>query len=347
MATVARRSDYSLESDLYQETYEFEFSQAIRILEGLNQNSISFGEGDDPLKEALQVKSRLTLAVSSSDIYSVTAPLGGDHRPILTVNFLGLAGIQGPLPTPYTDLVIDRVRHKDTSSRDFLDIFNHRLASFWHRVRKKVVLGMEQIPPESTVAGKTFLDLLGLNSHYLRHKLRVPDRSLLTFAPLFWQRTKSTAGLQQLLKSYFQTEIHIQELQGHWRQGALEDLSLMGTQKGQYNVLGKSVILGKRSWDQAAGIRIFLKQLSWKKYLTHLPGQHGHAALASLTKFYGGIDHKFTFYAAIKREEIPPTLLGKVARLGQITWLTRGKGQGFDNNPVMRLSYDSEFTLRA
>lgn len=340
MATVTRRSDYSLESQLYQEAYDFEFSQAIRILEALNPNSTSFGEGDNPLKEALQVKSRLTLSVSSSDLYSVSKPANNDGRPILTVNFLGIAGIQGPLPIPYTELVIDRVRHKDHTSRDFLDIFNHRLVSLWHRIRKKVVLGMEQIPPEKTNAGKTFLDLLGLSSPYLRHKMHVPDRSLLAFTPLFWQRSKSTAGLQQLLKSYFKTEIHIQELQGHWRQAIPEDLTLIGNIHGQYNCLGRSTILGKRSWDQAAGIRIFLKQLSWKKYLTHLPGQHGHAALTSLTQFYAGIEQKFTFYATVKHDEIPPLHVGRAARLGQTTWLTRGNGQGFQQNPLMRLPHD-------
>lgn len=342
MATVTRRSDYSLESQLYQEAYEFEFSQAIRILEALTPEADAFGEGEDPLKEALQVKSRLTLSVSSSDLYSVTMPLSNDMRPILTVNFLGLAGIQGPLPTPYTELVMDRLRQKDTASRDFLDIFNHRLTAFWHRIRKKNVLGMDQIPPETTVAGKTFLDLLGLNSMYSKHKLGVPDRSLLAFAPLFWQRTKSTAGLHQLLKSYFNVPVQIKEMQGHWREAIHQDLSLIGTFKGQYNALGKSTILGKRSWDQSAGIHITLPQLSWKKYLTHLPGEHGHAALASLTQFYAGIQPKFQFYACVKQDEIPPTILGHQAKLGLTTWLTRGKGHGFVKDPMILLSHEKD-----
>lgn len=344
MATLTRRSDYTLESDLYQESYEFEFSQAIRILEALNRKAPPFGEGDDPAKEALQIKSRLTLAVSSSDIYSVKTASNNDKRPIVTINFLGVGGIQGPLPTPYTELVIDRVRYKDTSSRDFLDIFNHRLASFWYRIQKRNVLGMAQISPELTGAGKIFLDLIGLNSRYLQRKLQLQDRSLLSFAPLFWQRNKSTAGLQHLLKNYFKTEIHIQEFQGIWRQAIPEDLSLIGNKQGQYNALGRNIILGRRSWDQAAGIRISLKQLSWEKYLTHLPGQRGHAALKSLVTFYAGIEKKFSFYASIKREEIPPTILGKNMFLGQMTWLTRGQGRGFSENPVMRLSHDAEIT---
>ncbi len=339
MATIARRSDYSLESQLYHKAYEFEFLQAIRILEGLAPKSDSFGEGEDPRAEALQIKSRLTLSAPASDVYSLSPPQNEDKRPILTVNFLGLAGIQGPLPTPYTELIIDRIRQKDYASRDFLDIFNHRLAAFWHRIRKKNMLGMDQVSPESTMVGKIFLDLLGLNSSYLRHRLRIPDRSLLAFTPLFWQRTKSTAGLQQLLKSYFKTDIHLQEMQGNWREAIPEDLTLIGHIKGQYNILGQSTILGRRSWDQAAGVNIFLKKLSWKKYLTHLPGQHGHAALASLTKFYGGVQQRFEFYAKIQRQEIPPTTIGKHALLGQTTWLTRGDGQGLDNDPTIRLSH--------
>lgn len=343
MATLTRRSDYSLESQLYNQTYEFEFSQAVRILEALKPGCDPFGETENPGNEAMQVKSRLTLSVSSSDLYSLKPPQGFDNRPILTVNFLGIAGIQGPLPMPYTEMILDRLRHKDTSSRDFLDIFNHRLVGMWYRIQKKFVLGIDQISPEATVAGKTFLDLLGLNSHYLRHKLKVTDRSLLGFTPLFWQRNRSTAGLHQLLKNYFKTEIRIEEFQGKWRKAISEDWSLIG-QTGQYNALGKTAVLGKKSWDQTAGIKIFLKELKWKDYLTHLPGQHGHATISSLTQFYAGVEKTFTFWAAVNQKEIPPSILKAGFRLGQTTWITRGKGKGFTKSPVVKLSHEALIT---
>lgn len=338
MASVTRRSDYSLESQLYNQTYEFEFSQAVRILEALKPGVAPLGETENPDYEAIQIKSRLTLSVSSSDLYNLKAHVGFDKRPTLTVNFLGIAGIQGPLPMPYTEMILDRLRHKDTSWRDFLDIFNHRLVSMWHRIQKKFVLGLDQISPEATAAGKTFLDLLGLSSPYLRHKLKIADRSLLAFTPLFWQRSKSTAGLHQLLENFFNTKIHIEEFQGKWQHAIVDDWTLLGT-TGQYNTLGITAVLGKRSWDQTAGVKIFLKQLRWNEYLTHLPGQHGHAAIAGLSQFYAGVEKTFSFYASINPYDIPPSHLKRGLKLGQTSWITRGGGKGFTKSPVIRLSH--------
>lgn len=334
VATVTRRSDYSLESQLYNEAFEFNFSQAIRILQAVNPSEHPLGEGDNPLKEALQIQSRITFSVSSSDIYQVTP----SSRPILTVNFLGLAGIQGPLPTPYTEKIIERLRQKDTAGRDFLDIFNHRLVSFWYRIHKKFVLGLDILPPQQTAVGKTLLDLLGLNHAGLQEALGIPERSLLSFTPLFWQRNRSTAGLQQVLKTYFKIHIRIEELQGKWRTALPQDISLIGVQKGQYNQVGKGLILGKKSWDQAASIHIYLEHLSWSNYLSHLPGQPAYTALRALTQFYTGLHLTCHFYAQLVKEDIPPCLLGQKSRLGQTSWITRGKGQGFKASPKVRLS---------
>lgn len=337
MATVARRSDYSIETLLYTQAFEFDFHQTIRILEALKPEAMPFGEGVDPLKEALRVQSRITMSSSSSDIYSIKFQRPHIKPPILTVNFLGIAGIQGPLATPYTEMLIERLRQKDTAFRDFLDIFNHRLVSLWHRAHKKTILGLEQVKPQFTAVGKCFFDLVGLSSAELKNHLDIPDRSLLNFAPLFWQRTKSAAGLQQLLQVYFKTPIHIHELQGAWRRVPNYDWSLIG-KSGQHNLLGQSLVLGKRSWDQAAGVKIILPRLTWSQYLTHLPGGKGHKALLSLSRLYCGMIMNIEVVAEITAKEIPPLHLGQ-SLLGQTSWITRGKGLGFKANPTHQLAH--------
>lgn len=334
MATVARRSDYSLESQLYSQTYEFDFHQAVRILEALAPNSIPFGEGSQPQKEAMQIQARVTLSVSSSDIYSLKPQRNPNKPPILTINFLGIAGIQGPLPTVYTEILVERLRKKDTAFRDFLDIFNHRLVAMWHRVHKKVIVGLDQVPPTQSPIGKSLFDLLGLGDPHLRDLLEVPDRSLLSYAPLFWQRTRSSAGLRQLLQGYFKNTVHIKELQGVWRTAPASDWSLLGI---QFNRLGQDMVLGNRSWDQGGGIGITLSEISWQEYLTHLPGGQGHRKLISLVRFYCGLNTGVIVSAKITASQIPPAILGKSA-LGQTSWLTRGKGKGFAKNPLRNIA---------
>ena len=44
----------------------------------------------------------------------------------MTTSFLALTGPQGALPQHYTAIMIQRIRAKDYSLRDFFDIFNHR-----------------------------------------------------------------------------------------------------------------------------------------------------------------------------------------------------------------------------
>src|SRR5271169_3450696 len=134
MARTNRKSTPTVKDILYTEPFRFEFHQAIKLLEYLHPKAAPYGETIDPLEEVVNVKSRVYLESLSSDIYSLEKiELSEKDKAIaptiLNVNFMGIAGIQGPLPFPYTEMIIQRVRSGDTSLKDFLDIFNHRLIS--------------------------------------------------------------------------------------------------------------------------------------------------------------------------------------------------------------------------
>ena len=44
------------------------------------------------------------------------------------------------MPRHYTELLLQRIREKDFSLRDFLDLFNHRLTSLFYRAWEKYSL---------------------------------------------------------------------------------------------------------------------------------------------------------------------------------------------------------------
>lgn len=336
MATPERRPDSALESQFFAQPYEFDFHQAIRILEALKPGCAPIGEEDHPKHEAVTFSSRVTLSTSSSDIYSLKVNYKYPDRPIMKVNFLGLAGIQGPLPTPYTELLIERLRQKDTAMADFLDIFNHRLISFWHRVRKKVVLGLAQIPPEETAVGKCLLNLLGIDTSLEKGSYPIPLRSLLKYVPLFWRRPHSLSGLLTLLRGYFPYAITIKPFQGGWEKALESDLSRIGT-TGRYNRLGQDMILGHQTWNEAQGVSITFDNLDWLDFISYLPGGRGYKALKFLCELYCDPTTKIHLKATIKSETIPHTRLGKKHFLGCTTFITRGHGQGFTTAPEVTI----------
>jgi len=345
MATVTRRTNSSLEEQILKTPYEFDFYQAIRLLEKMRPEAHPLGEGSNPLKEAVSISSRITLSPSGADLQSL-ALSQTDKPPVLTINFLGLAGIQGPLPIPYTELLIERLRQKDTSFKDFLDIFNHRLASFWHRLRKKIVLGIAQVRPDETSVGKSFLDLVGIESDYVRNRLSISDSALLGQASVFWKRPRSQIGLQRLLRSYFGLPIVVLQFQPGWQNASERDWTRIGSSHGKHNVLGKSVILGKRSWDQTAGVGLLIPPLTYHQYI-HFRKETAfeYTALRDLTILYLGEGQRIHILFSVQREEIKPTCLNRQFELGHTTWITRGDGQGFKTDPQVKLVVKSGYTL--
>ncbi|HHH2819439.1 TPA: type VI secretion system baseplate subunit TssG, partial [Enterobacter hormaechei subsp. hoffmannii] len=56
--------------------------------------------------------------------------------PSVRVTFMGLYGVESPLPTHYTDDIAQR-REGHDATQDFLDIFSHRLITQYYRIWRK------------------------------------------------------------------------------------------------------------------------------------------------------------------------------------------------------------------
>jgi type VI secretion system protein ImpH len=320
MATITWRKNPSVEEALEKDIHGFEFDQVIHALECLHPNTTPLGEGTDPTQEAVAIKSRVTLAAPASELYKLDAKPG--QKPTLWINFLSIAGIQGPLPMPYTETLVERIRVKDTAFPDFLDIFNHRLASLWHRLRKKITPGFGQVEPEDSAVGKTILQLAGVN---LEKKVgNLDPKILLGYYHLLWSKPHSSAGLLCFLTSFFQTPVQIHNFQGAWNTATEEEISRIGYHL-QHNILGRSMILGSRSWNQTANVCVELGPLSWEKFLGFLPLSVSlssqHSLIGQIVQLYCGHDVTVSLKLSIKADEARPTTLNGSCALGFTAWI--------------------------
>ncbi|MBY0281410.1 MAG: type VI secretion system baseplate subunit TssG [Alphaproteobacteria bacterium] len=342
MASITWRENPPVKEALIKHVYEFDFDQAIQVLETLDPESTPLGEGDDPHKEAIRIKSRVSFAVPSTELDSIQET--SDQKPILWINFLSIAGIVGPLPTPYTETVIERTRIKDTAFRDFLDIFNHRFASLWHRFRKKNIPGLLQKSPEKSPIGKTVLELSGISSIPLLNESKLDPSILLTYRDLLWKRSHSSAGLIRIIRSYFKVPAVLEQFQGRWVKARPFEFSVIGSKEGQFNVLGSNLIIGKMSWDQVASATIAIGPLNWDQYCSFLPihslNKKPHEShlpvLERLTYFYSGLDVQFFARFILNRFEIRSSRLDGNFALGFNTWLKCDKIPS--ENPFVKIS---------
>src|SRR5690349_3177290 len=130
-------SERPLDRDLFEEPYRFDFFQAVRLFERIFPDKKPVGGRALPSEEPVRFRSRISLDFPSSEIQEIREPPDELGLPEMVVNFMGVVGVSGALPTHYTELVLDRIRHRDTAMWSFLDIFTHRAVSMFFRAWAK------------------------------------------------------------------------------------------------------------------------------------------------------------------------------------------------------------------
>jgi type VI secretion system protein ImpH len=318
MAAFGWKEKQSLEEWLFAEPWRFDFFQAVRLIERLKPRATPLAEGTDPHREAVRFVSHIGLEFAASQIHELRPPGRDGEPPVMTVAFLGLAGLQGPLPRVDTERLLERVRQKDTAFRDFLDIFNHRLLSLMVRARKSFFPALCSDEPHRTPVANYLRALFGTGLVSLQNRLPVSERLLLHYSGILSQRPRSASGLERMLADYFRVQVRIHQMIGRWRQLEQEQWSRIGA-SGQNRDLGNAVV-GTRYWDQQGRLEVELGPMSFPMFENLLPSGHGYRPLCELTRFYVGADYEFGFRLRLKAAEVPATRLG-VSRLRWTSWL--------------------------
>jgi type VI secretion system protein ImpH len=322
MASRSRYGNLPLVEDVVKNADQYEFHAMVKLLEAMRPDATPLGEGFDPSQEPLRIRSRVSLSFPNTDVYKLTPTKEADIPPLLETNFLGIAGVTGPLPTPYTQLLIRRKERKDTAFRDFLDIFNHRLVSLLHLIRKKYWVGIKHERPEDSFIGKSLISLLGLDGEHLRGRLGIQDRSLLYYTGLLWQRPRSCVGLERLLTSFFKVPVWIKQFEGKWVHIPVEEQTIIG-KTGQYHRLGQTTILNARYWDPQLMFIIHMGPLTLDQYINFLKPGKGYFQLTNLVRYYLGSHKEYRINLILRKDQLPKTKLGYGLALGWTTWLNR------------------------
>jgi type VI secretion system protein ImpH len=350
MAAPNGRTPARLSEQLLQQPQRFDFFQAVRVLEWLLRERAAgeprrqrgaIGQDFLPEREIVRFRALPSLSFPATAIASIREPQArerpgrGDLPLEMFVAFFGLMGHTGTLPYHYTALLQSRLRGKDFSLRDWLDLFNHRLVSLFYRAWEKYHLPIayerSRLNPRGTerdTATEGLSCLVGLGTAGLRGRLDVCEEAFLHYSGLFAHHPRSAISLERLLEDYFELPIRVQELQGEWLYLEPEDLAEMPNRQcrqGRNNQLGRNCVAGVRVWDVQSKIRLRVGPLSYEQFRRLMPNGEDLRALCQMTRFYLGPNLGFDVQPILKAAEVPWCKLtsreGARPLLGWNTWL--------------------------
>lgn len=322
-------TDKPLNQVLHDEPYRFEFFQAVRLLEKVFPEKRAVGRNAMPNEEIVRFRSRVAVDFPASEIHEFRESVDdrtGEERREMLVNFMGMVGVSGVLPQPYTDLVLDRIRHRDTAMWAFLDIFTHRAVSMFYRAWRKYRFPVGYERGNDAFTGYLF-DLVGLGTKGLRGRMSLPDESLLPYAGLIAQKPHSCNALENILSDYFGTTAKMQQFCGQWLVLERSDYTRLGKQNSS---LGESAIVGTRVWDQQSKFRVRLGPLDFKQFLAFLPNGSAYQPLKSIVKFMVGMELDFDVRLILQRKQVPSAILTtRAQRKPMLGWTTFLKTKPF------------------
>ena len=372
MAAASGRNRAPLIGQLHEEAWQFEFFQAVRLLQQPAGGPSSEGDsarrpvGHDyaPQQEAVRFRALPSLRFPAGEISHLRAPdqpaaAGAPPGPPeMAVAFLGLTGPVGALPQHYTSLLIERIRGKDDALRDFLDLFNHRLLSLFYRAWEKYrfALAYERTAqadkPEEDLFTRCLYCLVGLGTQGLRGRLALDDEAVLFYAGHFARWPRSAVTLEMLLADYFGLCAGVRQFQGQWLYLEEDNQSSLPSVRrplGRNMGLGTDVVIGQRVWDVEGRFRVRLGPVDYAQFRQLLPSGDMLDTVCQLARLYVGPHFDFDVQPVLNAAEVPWCRLGgagaEPARLGWNTWI-HSASFGHDADDAIFSSEGSSWTTQ-
>ena len=323
MASENREAAHVLElfEALRRTPYAFHFFQALRRLECLHRDRPRLGKSlrltDDPIRLAQEP----SLAFAPATLAAFDP--GGENRPPrLYEYFLGLFGPNGPLPTHLTEYARGRLRNEgDRTFVGFADIFHHRMLCLFYRAWADAEPTVSFDRPETDRFNVYVGAQLGLGTPALWDRDAAPDLAKFHYAGRLAGQTRNPEGLEAILGDFFKLPVAVETFVGHWL--PLDEVSRCRLGEAPATgLLGITTVIGERAWDCQYKFRILMGPMTLAEFQRFLPGADSLRRLVAWVRNYVGEELLWDVNLILKKEEVPPLVLGAETRLGWTSWLS-------------------------
>ena len=305
-------------ADLMSRAWSYSFFQAMRLLQRLTAGERSAGA---PVFDPIRVRPALNLGFPAADIAKIEAVEFDDqNRYLITATFFGLYGSSSPLPTFYTEELINEAGQDETVSRDFLDIIHNRLYSLLFQAWLKYRLFFQVAEAQNDFYLERLFCLIGMGAPKLRNRIADP-RGLLRYIGLFTQFPRSATGLITLLRDAI-NDVPLQLVPCIHRMAKIPEAQRLRMGMSG-STLGVNTYVGKEIEDRMGKFQIKIGPLCQADFLRFTPGNPGHTKLTALTELYITEPFEYEVELVLAANQAETVCLGDPVRsvLGVTTWV--------------------------
>ncbi|XCN73061.1 MAG: type VI secretion system baseplate subunit TssG [Candidatus Electrothrix aestuarii] len=309
---------------LLEQGHRLPFVQVIRLLKLYLSRQQNKKLTNEELFRLIRVRPHLSLDFPGTDIVKVEE-LDEEHaRFQITVTFLGLYGSSSPLPTFYTEDLIDEEREGRNATREFLDILNHQFYNTYFQTWEKYNISHQLCEGEKERdRDKNYLilySLLGIIQPEVRQLIE-HERRFLPYIGLAIQRPRSAEGLRALISDMLgEPNVQVHQCVEYQAVISMDQRCFLGIKNTR---LGEDAHLGSLVRDRMGKFLLSLGPVDGTRFQELLPHHAGHQLLLECVLFYCDQSLLWDLQLEIKREDMETCQLGNSSwgHLGWNTWL--------------------------
>ena len=256
-------------------------------------------------------KARPHFDIKSSPVHKIDFK---DDEVVLHVNLFCMGGVFGPLPTPYVEKWFEQNQKKDLGMQNFFDIFQNKIINLRYGIEKKNSIALQNFNFEESIFNKSIKALAG-DVDFLKSDLKY---LFIRHHDLFWKRQRSIVGFERVILNFFENmKVKVTSFQGGWRIAIKEELTILGK---RYNALGKTTIIGNKTWDQESGVLVDLGVIDWEVFFNFfLKNNETKEKLKKIAINYLGLGVNINIKGSLSK--LPKMILNRSQSLGVQTFL--------------------------
>ncbi|TKI02611.1 type VI secretion system baseplate subunit TssG [Martelella alba] len=312
MARESQPARTRLTLSLNKDIWRANFYRFCQLLEQASPDSPKLGATSHPGNDPVRFRPWPGMGFPVSTLKAVETDEDNPALPpTVRTTFLGMYGVDSPLPSMYLDDIAQR-REGHEAVTSFLDIFSHRITTQYYRIWRKYAYPATFEAGGRDATSQCLLGLVGLGIPGTAEQVATPISRFLALLGAMRLPTRNAEGIQALVNL----------LAPHTRTVITEPDpvkvridSRSALEAGNRTCLSQRATLGKTGREACSRVRVTLTTDDPREAEGWLPGGHIHTDMLVLMRVYLGYRSDARFRLTVPVRLLPEPRLGKGRRI--------------------------------